>query len=610
MIKVDRITKDWTFNRSDELAAENGCYFDVEMGGYVVWWIERNCTLYEGERAGQPVRLMGCHECQNYKPDEDGHDPSIPDEYDPDLAAERAAQYIECRKKGHEVDWQYEATMRLFGWAKYSERYDRPIRRFRKASIWVPKKNKKTPTEAAWGCYLFVGDGEQGQNLFSVAKDGKQAKSLGHKHAERMIRKSPVLSTEIKINVATGYFWHEESESSWSILSGENHRSTEGINGSVMVDETHVVPAVLINRINRAGISRSEPLHIEVSTAGDDPDSYGKGRFDHGEQVAAGKIEQQNLLFMAYAAPQDLTAEQLAKDPVKYGRMANPAWGHTIFEDEFLDDYHESKQKITDLMQFMMYRLNIWQKGASPWLNSVKWNACCRLGMESELQGQMCWLGGDLSKTQDMSAIVLAFPWSDEDENDDVYALLPFFWMTQDYAYANKDRAPFLEWEKSGHLMLTPGDVIDYDAIADKIRDLAEIYQIQEFIYDGTYANKLFQELEIGIYVKGQEVAPGLGIPRIDFKQNMASYAEPCDEFEARIRTGKLVHGGHPVLDWMAGHVKARRDAGGRMMPVKPKPNDVKKIDGIQAAIMALAGAVAGYVSEPSFYHDNEMEMG
>lgn len=606
MIKVDRTTKDWTFNRSDELAAQNGCYMDVEMGGYVVWWIERNCTLYEGERAGEPVRLMGCHQCQNYKADEDGYDPSIPDEYDPELAAERARQYIECRKKGHEVDWQYEATMRLFGWARYSDRFNRPIRRFRKASIWVPKKNKKTPTEAAWGCYLFVGDGEQGQNLFSVAKDGKQAKTLGHKHAERMIRKSPVLEEEIKINASTGYFWHEESESSWSILSGDNHKSTEGINGSVMVDETHVVPAVLINRINRAGISRSEPLHIEVSTAGDDPDSYGKGRFDHGAQVADGKIEQQNLLYMAYAAPQDLTAEQLAKDPLKYGRLANPAWGHTIFPEEFLDDYNESKQRVTDLAQFMMYRLNIWQKGASPWLNSVKWNKCYQAFTHDDLLGQQCWLGGDLSKTQDMSAIVLAFPWT----VDDVYAVLPFFWMTEDYAHANKDKAPFLEWAKSGHLILTPGDVIDYNAISDKIRKLAELFEIQEFIYDGTYANSLFQNLEIGIYVDGEEKAPGLGIPRVDFKQNMASYAEPCDDFEARIREGKLVHNGHPVLDWMIGHVKAKRDAGGRTMPVKPSRNDVKKIDGVQASVMALAGAVAGYVNEPSYYHDNEMEMG
>lgn len=606
MIKVDQVTKYWTFNRSDELAAENGCYFDAEMGGYVVWWIERNCTLYEGERAGQPVRLMGCHECQDFKPDEDGYDPSIPDEFDPDLAAERAAQYIACRKKGHEVDWQYEATMRLFGWAKYSERWDRPIRRFRKASIWVPKKNKKTPTEAAWGCYLFVGDGEQGQNLFSVAKDGKQAKKLGHKHAERMIKKSELLSSEIKINKTTGDFWHEESESSWSILSGDNDLATEGINGSVMVDETHVVPAKLINRINRAGISRSEPLHIEVSTAGDNPDSYGKGRFDHGLQVAAGKIKQDNLLFICYSAPQDLTAEQLAKDPVKYGRMANPAWGHTIFEEEFLADYHESKQTITGLLLFMMYRLNIWQKGASPWLNTVKWNACYAEGIQEKLLGEMCWLGGDLSKTQDMSAIVLAFPWT----VPDVYALLAWFWMTEDYAHANKDNAPFLEWADSGHLILTPGDVIDYNMISDQIRRLAEMFDIQEFIYDGTYANALFQNLEEGIYVNGEEVAPGLGIPRVDFKQNMASYAEPCDDFEARIREGKLVHSGHPVLDWMAGHVKAKHDAGGRMMPVKPKPHDVKKIDGIQASIMALAGAVAGYVNEPSFYHDNEMEMG
>lgn len=598
MSKIDSITKDFIRNRSDEKAVKNGCYMNVDMGGYVVWWIERHLRLYEGEHAGEPVRLMGCLDCQQDMP--------IPDEYDSELAHDRARQFCQCVRQGHNIDWQYEVTMRLFGWARFSERYDRPIRRFRKASIWVPKKNKKTPTEAAWGCYMFVGDGEKGQNLFSVAKDGVMAKRLGHKHAELMIRKSPVLDREIKINKTTGKFWHNRSESTWEILSGDNDKSTEGVNGSIMVDETHVVPRKLVGRINRAGISRSEPLHAEVSTVGDDPDSYGKGRFDHGLLVESGQIEEQDFLFVYYGAPQDLTPEELAKDPLKYCRMANPAWGHTIFEEEILSDYNASKNSILELAAFMMYRLNIWQKGSCPWLKFNDWNNCFKEYSDEDLFGEYCWLSADLSKTQDMSAVALVFPTDDEE----VYKSLLWFWMTEAYAHAKKKDAAFLEWADQGYLTLTEGDVIDYGAISHKIRQLAEQFQIQEFIYDETYANQLFQNLSEGIYEGGQEILAPLGIPRTAFKQSLANYAAPCDDFEARVRQGQFKHNGHPVLSWMAGHVKAKRDAGGRMMPVKPDQNSFRKIDGIQASVMALAGAVNGEIIKASYYSGNELEMG
>lgn len=576
----DKITTDWIRNRSDELAAENGCWFDVEAGAFAVWWIERLCRLYEGHHAGEPVRLYGCLECQR--------ELEIPDDYDPEQAIKRAEQYIQCRKAGHQVGWQYECTMRMFGWQKHSEFFGRAVRRFSKASIYIAKKNAKSPTLAAWGMFLLIGDGEPGQKCFSCAKDGKQAREISHKHAEEMIRQSPELMEVCKINKSTGAITHEPERSIWRVVSGDNQKSQEGINGSVLIDETHVVDRRLVKIISRAGISRPEPFHIEVSTAGNDPDSYGKERFDYGRQVESGAIEDQSLFFAGYFAPQDLTAEQLEEDPVYYGKLANPMWGVTIREEEYLDDYHRSKHSISELAQFMMYRLDVWQKTSNPWLKSSDWNRCYEDYTPESLYGQECWLGADLSKTRDMSAVVLVF----RGDNDGEFRCLPFFWMTEAYAQQYKDKATFLEWAAAGHLYLTSGDVIDYGAIQGKIRELAEDYAIQEFIYDNTYAEMLFQDLSQGRFEGNVEVIPALGIERYEFTQGIASYAGPSDEFEGLVREGKLHHANHPVLSWQAGHVNVKRDAGGRVMPQKPAPNDYRKIDGIQALIMALSRAM------------------
>ena len=48
----------------------------------------------------------------------------------------------------------------------------------------------------------------------------------------------------------------------------------------------------------------------------------------------------------------------------------------------------------------------------------------------------------------------------------------------------------------------------------------------------------------------------------------------------------QIVHGGHPVLRWMAGNVSADSDPAGNLKPNKKTSGG--KIDGIVALIMAL----------------------
>ncbi len=52
---------------------------------------------------------------------------------------------------------------------------------------------------------------------------------------------------------------------------------------------------------------------------------------------------------------------------------------------------------------------------------------------------------------------------------------------------------------------------------------------------------------------------------------------------------GKVRHGGHPILRWMAAHTFVREDAAGNIKPDKAKSRH--RIDGIVASVMAVARA-------------------
>lgn len=545
---IDRDTQNWIRDASDEKAALNGCRFDGERGEFVCDWIETYCVLYEGDFAGDPLRLM---------------------------------------------PWQRDLLMRLFSWVKWSDRWKRDVRRFRRGSIWVPKKNGKSPTLAALALYLLCGDGEQGQKVFLGAKDGTQAREIAGTHAVEMVNQSGPLSAECEINKNLMRITHVPTRSFMQPLSSSNSRtqqSKEGINGSVIIDETHVVDKAFIRRIERAGISRSEPLHLEFSTAGTDPDSYGKEQFDYGEKVLSGEVENERYFYVSYAAPQDITDEAILADPVTLGQRANPSWGVTVGEEEFIADLQISRRTPSDWADFKTYRLNIWQTSTSPWLGTDVWKKCRHDGDAESLRGRKCWAALDLAQVRDMTALVLVFPGDVEEE----YYLLPYFWLPSATVERYADRTQFKQWVQSGHLYSTPGDVTDYGAVRKKFLELRNVYDIQELIYDPYRAEQLTQELEQGVHLGNEMLVEGTGIPRVAFGQTIMNYAEPTQTFERLAIEGKIKHFGHPVLAWQIGHaVKTKPDNSGNYRIVKPDRLGIKSVDGVQASIMGLAKAMA-----------------
>lgn len=540
---TDPITQQWIRNASDELAAENGCRFDEARGQHAVDWIERFCRLYEGEFAGEPMTLG---------------------------------------------DWQYDCTMRMFGWVRWSERWQREIRRFRQAVIFIPKKNAKTPTLAGWALYALVGDGEPGQKCFFAAKDSVQA-GIATKHAMEMLRQSPALMEQCTINNTIRQITHEPTRSILRPLASSNSRTQEaqeGLNGSTFVDEIHVVDRAFVNRIKRAGISRSEPLHIEVSTAGTDPDGYGKERFDYAEKIISGAEQNEQLLAVIYAAPQDLSDADLAEDPVKYGKLANPTWGRIIDPEEYMADYNTAKNNPRELREFKMYRLNIWQNSTSPFLESHHWRQGVRDFTLAEFHGRECHASLDLSSVRDFTSLCIGF-----DEGGEEIAMFWWYWLPEETAKDYRTQMDIDKWLKDPrvNLMLTPGARIDYSYIQATFRDLSQQFGIMSVAYDKWNAEKTTQEIE-------EET----GVPRVEFGQGLLVFNEPTKQFEARVIDGKILHSGDPLTAWMIDNAEVKPDPVGNYKPMKPDRSSVKKIDGVITGVMTAAMVMQG--AEDSVY--------
>ena len=205
------------------------------------------------------------------------------------------------------------------------------------------------------------------------------------------------------------------------------------------------------------------------------------------------------------------------------------------------------------------------------------------------LRGRMCYGGLDLSSTSDITALVLAFPPRTEEEK---YVLLPFFWLPEDTLElrCRRDHVLYDVWQKQGFIQTTEGNVIHYGFIEKFIEHLGETYNIREIAYDRWNATQMVQNLE------------DMGVTMVPFGQGFKDMSPPSKELFKLLMEGNIIHGGNPVLKWMAGNVVMRQDPAGNIKPDKEK--SVEKIDGIVASIMALDRCIRNGAGCSSVYDE------
>lgn len=552
---VDAVTRRWIRNAVDERAAQEGCKFDEERGLFTVDWVQDFCTLYEGDKAGQPMLLD---------------------------------------------DWQFEYFMQVFGWVRFDQEIGRLVRRFKRASIWIPKKNAKSPTLAATGLYLLCGDGEMGQKCYTLARDFKQA-MISHTHAMEMVRCSERLRDECTVYVTTGTIFHHPTRSKFVVVSGENEKSTEGFNGSLFVDEVHVVDRKLMNRVKRAMISRTEPLHAEFSTAGDNGDGYGFDRYRDGTNLLSGedKYYVDDWYVLDFSIDQKTKIEDLYDEEkvVSLGQQCNPALGRIIRGSEFRSDWRESVRSQTELRQFAMYRLNLWLKAGANWIEVPDWLACGKRFDPKRLYEYPCVAGLDLSKTRDMTALALLFAVPSQRYGIRPY-LLNYFWLPEETARSYGNSVDFYKWSKYIHIC--KGRTVDYQLVASKLNWCRDNLDIRGIGYDPYNSDKLMDILYNEYGWDEESMTP--------IKQRMSIMAAPSAEFERLILRREIVHNMNPVMEWQIGHCQVQEDKLGNKMPMKPTKDDYRKIDGIAASVMSVAmfnansAIMAGYTDSILLY--------
>lgn len=552
--------KRWIACEADERAYANGCRFDEAAAARVVEFFRRFLRHSKGEWAGKPFELLA---------------------------------------------WQRdEIVYPLFGWKRADG-----TRRFRKAGVWIPKKNGKSTLAAGIGIYMLCADGEQGAEVYSAACDQSQA-MIVHGEAVNMVEASEPLQSVLRVNHSTHVIAMPGTRSFYKALTAEE-RAKEGLNASCIIkDELHVwFGRKMFDALRYAFRARKQGLDFEISTAGDDMQSVGRQQYEYAKNVLSGAIVDER--FFAFVREADEKADNL-EDPATW-RKANPSMGITIEEKEFGADLKEAQATPASWASFKRYSFNIWISATNPAIDMNDWEACRQKHLEAELAGRECVAGLDLAQKNDMSALVLVFPDGEEGTEQQEsrpaapdpqrpmadarvdqmietveglrarYRVLSYFWMPEGTIWGVKNvNAPLYRgWLEHGHLRKTSGNEVDDAFIRAEIVRLALIFQLKALVYDPAFAGSMVRDLE-----------ENHGISRVEFTASgYNQWAAPCVLLERSILGHRLAHDGQPILTWHMGNLAWKTNPAGYKRPVKPPEGEARKIDGAVALIMGLYGA-------------------
>ena len=468
--------------------------------------------------------------------------------------------------------WQAAIVAALWGWRRADG-----SRRYRETILYVPRKAGKSPTAAGLALLSFYTDtNDSGRQVYVAGTDKDQA-GIIFKHAVRMIEKQPLLANRVRIYRALKSVEHQDG-SILRALAGDAS-SLDGLNSScVVIDELHAHKnSALVDVLLTSTASRREPLVIFTTTADFARESTCNTKYLYACGVRDGTIRDRAFLPVIYEA--SVTDDWT--DPAVWAK-ANPNLGVSVSLEYMAREVQRVKAEPSFLSVFQRLHLNIRTGNAISWLSPEVWNACKR--EKPDLSGRTAYAGMDLSSTQDISAVVLAIP---SDDPSEPTWLVPRFFVPEAKLDNKTDRVPYRQWWKDGYLTSTPGNVIDYEFIRAEVNRLAEEYDLQSVRFDPWSAQDL-----------ATRMAETDGLPMVAMRQGFASMSAPTREFERRCVAGQLAHDGNPVLAWMLSGAMIVRDPADNMKVTKQK--STTRVDGIVAAIMALAGAMAS--EGPSVY--------
>ena len=497
---------------------------------------------------------------------------------DPHGKGQRAVDFLRCMRhpKSHSGNfhldpWQESIFRKVYG----STRED-GTRQYRTVFLMAGRGARKTATfGAGMGMLHLVGPERiPGSQIYSAANSQKQA-ALCHREMAGIIRNTSRLKPAIKIKDTLKQCRYVKQDVTYEAMSADASNAHGLTPAFSFIDELHEFrTGDLLDAIRTGHNKTRNSLLFIATTAGAGRDTPAYDFYAYARDVAADpSIDPSFLPILFEAGPDDDWRDEAV------WHETNPGLALGYPDIGGLRTYaSEAQHRPSQRDAFRRLHLGVWlEQAEAPWLDMEIYDEGDQpIDMEA-LAGEPCFVGVDLGFTEDLAAVVAAFP-----RPDGTVIIVPWIFAPDDTLLARqeKDGQPWLQWRDDEHLFTMPGRSVDLEVVEAKIRELDELYDVREIAIDRFGAHGVRRRLEDD------------GLPIFEHGQSFGHMGPAIKATERLILEGRLIHGGHPILRNHFANAHLRADDMGNQRFQKGRDRS-RKVDGAIAAAMSIGRADA-----------------
>jgi phage terminase large subunit-like protein len=462
------------------------------------------------------------------------------------------------------LPWQQWLIAGCLGWRLNG------LPRTRMAIVQVARKNGKSTLAAGMCLFELLGRRVPGRAVHVIANKREQARIVldtARQMAER-IDGAAVLYNRIRCE-------YGEMDAQVS-----RDRSLDGLNPSLWIgDEVSEWRGRFITKLTTSTVGREDALGVLISTPGNCPDLVYPEMVATAEKVLLGETELDSWFPLLYGIDE---GDDIA-DPTVWAK-ANPSLGASLKLETLQAQWQQMSLTPMGRVEFTRFHCARQTDVVGRWLDMKHWDEAGGDPVEIP-DGAQVWLGVDLSKSQDLSALVICHP-----RPDGIVELAGRYWYPEQHAREREIMysAPFKRWSLEGRMTLTPGGEVSWEAIRQEILQLCSRYNVQHVAVDPWASTYFIETLLLD------------GVPVVTHKQSLEMMAAASQDWQNLWVARRFRHGGDPVLRMCAANAGIWTDNNGNFRPVKDRSRGL--IDGLVAAMMSVHAWSLSRGTAPSMY--------
>lgn len=431
----------------------------------------------------------------------------------------------------------------------------------------VSRKAGKDAFMAALALYMMVVDGEASPQIACLANSRDQAKIL-FEYIDNFAR--GLDKNEKLIKHYRNYITMALNNGSVKVYSADAS-TLDGLNVSMgVVDEFHEAKDRKLYDVIKSSMGmRTQPLMVVITTAGFNLESPCHDMYKLGVEILGGVKEDDTFFPFIY----QLDIDDDIDDPKNWIKC-QPNLGITVTEEFMRSELQKMKNDITAEVGIKTKTFNMWCTSSMVWIAPEAIVNCMADIKLEDYIGYTGVIGVDLGSVNDLTAISLMIDIGDK------RVFFNWSFLPNDSYNDSPNKALYDKFIAEGSLIITPGNVTDYNYVAKKIQDINQIIPITNIYYDrynSTQWTILMTEL---------------GYNMVPFSQSIGNYNGCTKEFQRLVATGDMIIQKSSNFAWQISCTSIKEDHAGNQKPIKTAWR-TQKIDNVIACTTALGGWMA-----------------